>query len=164
MLILLFPFYKRLLKIFLAPSLLLLIQSCSQIPLGQELSNSFDSPNQPKVQKDSLLVKERTSSKVKVEKEDNDKFLSNQKKNKKRDKRNTSIKSRSKIKAVDQLPSFNPQPYRITIKLSAANPSAPAESVTKALRLAGVKFEVEMIQLILDDSASQKMGSVRSKR
>ena len=59
---------------------------------------------------------------------------------------------------------FVPQPYRITIKLSAANPSAPAEKVTKALRLAGVKFEVEMIQLIQDEPSSQQKSVGRTNR
>ena len=41
---------------------------------------------------------------------------------------------------------FNPQPYRIIIRLSGANPAAPAETVTEALRKAGVQFEVEKIE------------------
>ena len=41
---------------------------------------------------------------------------------------------------------FNPQPYRIILRLSGANPSAPAETVTEALRKAGVQFEVEKIE------------------
>ncbi|MEC9029209.1 MAG: hypothetical protein VYB74_02855 [Cyanobacteriota bacterium] len=45
-----------------------------------------------------------------------------------------------------------PQPYRITIKLSAADPSAPAEAVTQALRMAGVTFEVETIERVKDQS------------
>ncbi|QPN57204.1 hypothetical protein I1E95_03390 [Synechococcus sp. CBW1107] len=36
--------------------------------------------------------------------------------------------------------------YRITIKLPGADPSAPAEAVTEALRAAGVSFEVETIE------------------
>ncbi|MBC1261362.1 hypothetical protein FQK07_08770 [Synechococcus sp. BSF8S] len=36
--------------------------------------------------------------------------------------------------------------YRITIKLPTADPSAPAEVVTEALRSAGVSFEVETIE------------------
>lgn len=36
--------------------------------------------------------------------------------------------------------------YRITIKLPGADPSAPAEVVTEALRAAGVSFEVETIE------------------
>jgi len=41
-----------------------------------------------------------------------------------------------------------PAPYRITIQLPAADPSAPAEAVTEALRKAGVPFEVEMIERV----------------
>jgi hypothetical protein len=42
----------------------------------------------------------------------------------------------------------NPAPYRITIQLPSADPAAPAEAVTEALRAAGVSFEVEMIERI----------------
>ncbi len=42
----------------------------------------------------------------------------------------------------------DPRPYRITIRLAAANPAAPAESVTDALRSAGIGFEVETIEKI----------------
>ena len=41
-----------------------------------------------------------------------------------------------------------PAPYRITIQLPTADPSAPAEVVTEALRKAGVPFEVEMIERV----------------
>jgi len=44
--------------------------------------------------------------------------------------------------------SSRPAPYRITIKLPAADPSAPAELVTRALRAAGVSFEVETIERV----------------
>lgn len=44
--------------------------------------------------------------------------------------------------------STKPAPYRITIQLPAADPAAPAEAVTEALRAAGVRFEVEMIERI----------------
>jgi hypothetical protein len=39
-------------------------------------------------------------------------------------------------------------PYRVTLKLPAADPSAPAEAVTEALRAAGVRFEVETIERV----------------
>jgi hypothetical protein len=39
-----------------------------------------------------------------------------------------------------------PAPYRVTIRLSEADPAAPAEVVTQALRAAGVAFEVETIE------------------
>ena len=41
-----------------------------------------------------------------------------------------------------------PSPYRITIQLPSADPAAPAEAVTQALRAAGVSFEVEMIERV----------------
>ena len=40
----------------------------------------------------------------------------------------------------------NPAPYRVTILLPQADPAAPAEVLTRALRTAGVPFEVETIQ------------------
>ena len=40
------------------------------------------------------------------------------------------------------------EPYRITIRLSGADPSAPAEAVTRALRNADVRFAVERIERI----------------
>ncbi len=43
-------------------------------------------------------------------------------------------------------PPVRPAPYRVTIRLPLADPSAPAEVVTKALRAAGVPFEVETIE------------------
>ena len=43
-------------------------------------------------------------------------------------------------------PPANPAPYRVTILLPQADPAAPAEVLTRALRSAGVPFEVETIQ------------------
>ena len=51
--------------------------------------------------------------------------------------------------------SLAPAPYRVTIKLPAADPSAPAEVVTRALRAAGVSFEVETIERVRNGSQGQ---------
>jgi hypothetical protein len=51
-----------------------------------------------------------------------------------------------------------PAPYRVTIKLPAADPSAPAEAVTKALRAAGVSFEVETIERVRNGGQGQGQG------
>jgi hypothetical protein len=55
-------------------------------------------------------------------------------------------------KAVEAKPAAanptKPAPYRITIQLPSADPAAPAEAVTQALRAAGVSFEVEMIERV----------------
>jgi cell wall-associated NlpC family hydrolase len=47
-----------------------------------------------------------------------------------------------------------PAPYRITLRLPGADPAAPAEAVTEALRAAGVSFEVEMIERVRSDGAA----------
>ena len=59
---------------------------------------------------------------------------------------------------------FTPQPYRITIKLSGANPSAPAESVTKALRKAGISFLVEKIERVKTDANPKEFPSVSTSK
>jgi hypothetical protein len=41
-----------------------------------------------------------------------------------------------------------PAPYRLVLRLPAADPAAPAEAVTEALRAAGVSFEVETIERV----------------
>ena len=47
------------------------------------------------------------------------------------------------------LPQRQPQePYRITIRLAGADPAAPAEAVTRALREADVGFAVERIERV----------------
>lgn len=51
-----------------------------------------------------------------------------------------------KVRAVAQ--STSPTPYRVTIRLPQADPSAPAEGVTEALRAAGIPFEVETIERV----------------
>lgn len=42
----------------------------------------------------------------------------------------------------------SPVPYRVTLRLPRADPSAPAEAVTRALRAAGIAFEVETIERV----------------
>jgi hypothetical protein len=49
---------------------------------------------------------------------------------------------------------LQPAPYRITLKLPQADPAAPAESVTQALRAAGLRFEVEMIERVQPTSSA----------
>ncbi|MEX1317157.1 MAG: hypothetical protein AB1Z22_08540 [Synechococcaceae cyanobacterium] len=43
-------------------------------------------------------------------------------------------------------------PYRLTLRLTGADPAAPAEAVTQALRAAGLAFEVEVIERIPEAS------------
>jgi len=66
--------------------------------------------------------------------------------------------------ARTQLPAPKPLPlprppapadYRVTIKLPSVDPSAPAEALTKALRSAGLSFEVETIERVRPGSGTQ---------
>ena len=61
-------------------------------------------------------------------------------------------------------PSPAAAPYRVTLKLPGADPSAPAEVVTRALRAAGVSFEVETIERIGTgtDASSSRPAALRS--
>ena len=56
---------------------------------------------------------------------------------------------------------LQPVPYRITLKLPLADPAAPAESVTQALRAAGLRFEVEMIERVQPASSSPSVAPPR---
>jgi len=66
--------------------------------------------------------------------------------------------------ARTQLPAPKPLPlprppapadYRVTIKLPSVDHSAPAEALTKALRSAGLSFEVETIERVRPVSGTQ---------
>ncbi len=129
------------------PLLALLLQACTNKPLGQELANSFDTPpEQPAqvspVDSDSDAPEPSAESRAPA---------------KERTKPDDSSSKNSP--EVEQKPGFTaapvtPQPYRITIKLSGADPSAPAEAVTQALRRAGVNFEVETIERVQAQSSN----------
>ena len=141
--------------------LFLFIQSCAKTKIGEQLSASFDEPksfsskqtlNPIDNNENVKNVKEYSNSKNKSIKEEKQssalgepKQVDSRKNNFKKSPGNIK-KSSSQLDISKKI--FKPQPYRITIKLSKANPSAPAEVVTKALRAAGVSFEVEMIERI----------------
>ena len=143
------------------------LQSCSNTLIGDKLENSFVTTSNP--------TNSENTSKFKVQNKQNEtQIIKSRKKDSEEQnikgditKNNTipnkdrfnqkSTKSTKSIKKVI----FNPQPYRIILRLSGANPSAPAETVTKALRKAGVQFEVEKIErfeenILLKDSSLKR--------
>ena len=148
---------KIFIRLFLVIALLPL-QSCSNTLIGEKLENSFDTTENLKssVKTNSKLqnINEKTKMKsiIKVDKKKkennfgeiiNENLISN--------KDRLSQKSTKLIKKTI----FNPQPYRIILRLSGANPSAPAETVTEALRTAGVQFEVEKIERFDEEDLSK---------
>ena len=148
---------KRLIRLFLIATFIPL-QSCSNTLIGEKLENSFDTTENPitsgktnnKLQKLDEITK--IKSKIKSEMKENKKDFGNLvKENSISNKERLSQKSTKSIKKTI----FNPQPYRIILRLSGANPSAPAETVTKALRKAGVQFEVEKIERFNEKNVSK---------
>ena len=140
------------------------LQSCSNTPIGEKLENSFDTTDSPMAAQKATKSKEQNKlKKMKSTKNDDDKENKNIKGNLTKEnfisnKDRFSQKSTKSIKKVF----FNPQPYRIILKLSGTNPSAPAETVTNALIKAGVEFEVEKIERF-DEGKSLKDSSLKRK-
>ena len=64
--------------------------------------------------------------------------------------------------AASKTPPRVPSPYRVTIRLPTADPSAPAEALTRALRGAGVPFEVETIERMEDSGANSAEAGTSS--
>ena len=139
---------KIFIRLFLIVTLLPL-QSCSNTLIGEKLENSFDT-NENTIISEKINNKPQKSneipkikSRIKVERKENGKDFGNTIQEKAiANKDRLSQKSSKLVKKTI----FNPQPYRIIIRLSGANPAAPAETVTEALRKAGVQFEVEKIE------------------
>ncbi len=125
--------------------LFLVIQACGGTQIGSKLSESFDSPVSQDAASEAVkkpVAKVSESSKRSAKKNIKTPFSSKE--------------DRKEIKdLVLTNRSFKPQPYRITIKLSGANPSAPAETVTNALRRSGVIFEVERIERVETDRSTK---------
>ena len=141
------------------------LQACSKTRIGEELEKSFDSIDNTKISKTTPNIKEQKKlTKLKKVKssnyynKDNENVQINITKPYSVSNEDKSIQkpTKSRKKVI-----FKPQPYRIILKLSGANPSAPAETVTKALRKAGVEFEVEKIERfdqrsLLNDSSLKR--------
>jgi hypothetical protein len=126
---------------------LVLLQACSSTPFGRQLADSFDSPAAAPASAPAANGAGRpkppsspkTGSAAKTGQEAP---------------APTSAPITEKLAAPLQsqprpMPqSAAPQPYRIILRLSSADPAAPAEQVTRSLREAGIAFEVETIERI----------------
>ena len=160
-------FSRLLKKIFIRVFLIVILfplQSCTNTLIGEKLENSFDiseGTNNPgktnnKVQK--INKKTKVIAIIKDDKKDieNDDILLVEKKSISNKGRFIEKSTKSIKKTI-----FNPQPYRIILRLTGANPAAPAETVTKALIKAGVQFEVEKIERINVENYSKSKSLKR---
>ena len=152
----------RLFVLSLLP-LLMLLQACDGTPFGQRLSESFDSqagdvsPAGTKADPDTSVVADKGKQQSKVNENDKDKDKPIASVNKDGDATESERKSEREQSPAPAVVTDSPKPrstpertlpYRIMIRLSAADPAAPAEGVTEALRRAGIGFEVETIEKV----------------
>ena len=151
----------RLFVLSLLP-LLMLLQACDGTPFGQRLSESFDSqtgevsPAGTQADPDTSVVADKGEQQAKVN--ENDKPTASVSKDAdatesdESDRKSEREQSPATTAGTDRPePRPTPErtlPYRIMIRLSAADPAAPAEGVTEALRRAGIGFEVETIEKV----------------
>ncbi|MBW0166309.1 MAG: hypothetical protein KXJ49_02275 [Vulcanococcus sp.] len=107
------------------------VSGCSGTPFGDQLSRSFSqppaTPAAPAAKPAAATPAAKPAAQAETPKSEPAKPLA---------------------KPVPPAPPLTPAPYRVTIKLPAADPSSPAEAVTDALRQAGVAFEVETIERV----------------
>ena len=110
------------------------LAGCQGTPLGDQLSRSFSSPLPAAASADKTAAPAPTQPAEP----------------KKEEKKPVAQKPAPKPPEAPAAPrpSAPPAPYRVTIKLPAADPSAPAEVLTQALRAAGLAFEVETIERV----------------
>ena len=135
-----------------------ILQSCSNTRIGEKLENSFDTIEKPMISEKTNNNLQKTSEITKIKSR-----IKNANKENEKDFENiilrNSIANKDRLipKTIKSIKEtiFNPEPYRIILRLSGANPSAPAETVTEALRKAGVQFEVEKIERYTEGDLSK---------
>jgi hypothetical protein len=155
----------------------LLLGGCSGTPFGEQLSRSFSTPPAAApLAEQSAASTTNTTAQNTTDQSNRDQSNRDQSNNpdqaSKADRTQNpdqgnnpdpsklakSSGTKAKAPAAKVLPApvtLAPAPYRVTIKLPAADPSAPAEVVTKALRAAGVSFEVETIERVRNGGQGQ---------
>ena len=156
----------RLFVLWLLP-MLMLLQACDGTPFGQQLSESFDSqagevsPAGTQADPGTSVVADKGEQQAKVNAIENEtdkpKASVNQDGEASELERQSDRTTEREQPPAPAVATDSPEPrptpertlpYRIMIRLSAADPAAPAEGVTEALRRAGIGFEVETIEKV----------------
>ena len=141
---------------------LVLLQGCAGTPLAERLETSFGAQDAALLTAPDTVVERQAARSVQANPTDSDSAIKD------------SVSPAAELpdaetSASNPTPSNPPQsnppqsnppqsnppssnqpqePYRITIRLSGADPAAPAEAVTRVLRNADVSFAVERIERI----------------
>ena len=119
----------------------LLLVGCSSTPLGQQLGASFDAPPPAEPTPAAKLepaIKPVPPQQPKAEEPKAEPEPAAE--------ATPAPEPEPKAEPEQAAEPRDPQPYRVILRLPSADPSAPAEAVTKALRAAGLPFEVETIE------------------
>ena len=121
---------------------LVLLQACAGTPLAERLERSFATPDEP-VQP--LATSPRPSqpatTPVSTEPPRAEPMAEPEPE--------PEPEPSAQVQAAPARPRQPLAPYRITIRLAGADPSAPAEAVTQALRTSAVEFMVERIERVV---------------
>jgi len=136
---------------------LMLLQACDGTPFGQRLSESFDDSTSQTAAGNAPRPVQAKAEQRKAEPEKDKPVKANPVADSgKEEPDTTATPDNMDLDSEAVVAEANPPratsgrtlPYRITIRLSSADPAAPAEGVTEALRKAGIGFEVETIEKI----------------
>ena len=131
---------------------LVLLQGCAGTPLAERLETSFGAQDAALLTPPDAVVEKQAARSVQANPTDSDSAI-------KDSVSPAAEQPDAETSASNPIPS-NPtpsdppssnqpqEPYRITIRLSGADPAAPAEAVTRVLRDADVSFAVERIERI----------------
>ncbi|QNJ17607.1 hypothetical protein SynA1840_02075 [Synechococcus sp. A18-40] len=124
---------------------LALLQACAGSPVAEELQRSFDAPERTATEAEAPIPEQPPvvdpapidrSQEVEVDEEAATKSDTD------------TDTDGSDVQQPMSKSLQPPAPYRITIRLAGADPAAPAEAVTRALRQSEVVFSVERIERI----------------
>jgi hypothetical protein len=129
---------------------LVLLQGCAGTPLAERLETSFGAQEAALLTAPDTVVERKAARSVQANPTDSPIKDSVSPAAELLDAETSASNPTPSNSTPSDPPSSNqPQePYRITIRLSGADPAAPAEAVTRVLRNADVSFAVERIERI----------------
>ena len=125
---------------------LVLLQACAGTPLAERLERSFATPDEP-VQPPATSPRpsQPATTPISTEAPRAEPMAEPEPEPEPSAKAEPS----AQVQAAPARPRQPLAPYRITIRLAGADPSAPAEAVTQALRTSAVEFMVERIERVV---------------
>ena len=121
---------------------LVLLQACAGTPLAERLERSFATPDEPvQPPATSPLPSQPATTPISTEAPRAEPMAEPEPE--------PEPEPSAQVQAAPARPRQPLAPYRITIRLAGADPSAPAEAVTQALRTSAVEFMVERIERVV---------------